>query len=87
MFYQEHFESFSRAPRAQKKTEMIEEMTRFGGKHIIFVAYGEHHYLRDEWGYNGADLNQAPVLWARWVDWPDMNRRLADFLKRGRYGF
>jgi len=29
------------------------------------VRYGEAHNANREWVYNAADLNRAPVIWAR----------------------
>jgi hypothetical protein len=51
-------------------------------RHLVVVRYRHGHDPGDEWVYNGADLDQAPVVWAREMD-PLSNRRLLDYF-RGR---
>jgi hypothetical protein len=38
------------------------------GRHLVFVRYTADHPVEDEWVYNGADLAQQPILWARSLD-------------------
>ncbi len=40
-------------------------LERAGGKHLVIVHYGPKHALHNEWVYNGAGLDAAPILWAR----------------------
>ncbi len=35
------------------------------GEDVVIVSYGMAHEPREEWVYNGADLEHDPVLWAR----------------------
>ncbi len=35
------------------------------GKDLVIVTYGPSHAMLEEWVYNGADLENAPILWAR----------------------
>jgi hypothetical protein len=35
------------------------------GKDLVIVTYGPSHEMFEEWVYNGADLEGAPILWAR----------------------
>ena len=61
-------------------------MTRLeheGGKHLIIVRYSPNLSNFVEWVYNGADIDRAPVIWAREMD-PAQNRELLDYFKDRR---
>jgi hypothetical protein len=49
-----------------------------GGRHLIVVRYGPDHRVHDEWVYNEADIDRAPVVWAREMD-PQEQARLFDY--------
>jgi hypothetical protein len=48
------------------------------GKDLVIVTYSQQHNEHEEWVYNGADLNAAPIVWARDMG-PEKNRRLLDY--------
>jgi hypothetical protein len=50
------------------------------GKHLIIVRYTEDHNIHDDWVYNGAEIDNAKVLWARELD-PEQNAKLLDYFK------
>lgn len=53
-------------------------LTQQGDKHLILVRYSPQHSCYYEWVFNGADLQNAPVLWAH--DMGDAeNQRLLDY--------
>ena len=55
----------------------LETHLRSRGQHLVFIHYGDTHPLRSEWVYNHADLNAAPVVWARDMG-PARNRLLIE---------
>ena len=51
------------------------------GKHLIIVRYdSDDHNIHDEWVYNGAEIDDAKVLWARELD-PQQNAKLFAYFK------
>jgi hypothetical protein len=44
------------------------------------VRYQQGHNLHDEWVYNGAEIDNAKVLWARELD-PAQNAKLFAYFK------
>lgn len=47
------------------RTQVVEELTRMGGRHLIFVRYTPWHDFHQEVVYNRADIDAAPIVWAR----------------------
>lgn len=47
------------------RNALQEDLVRRGGRHLVFVRYGDTHNPHLEWVVNGADLAASPVLWAR----------------------
>jgi hypothetical protein len=50
------------------RAKMEERLTKMGGHHLILVQYSARHAPETEWVYNRADIDAAPVVWARYVD-------------------
>jgi hypothetical protein len=48
------------------------------GEDLIIVTYDAGHNMLDEWAYNGADLQGAPIVWARDMG-SGKNRRLLEY--------
>lgn len=57
------------------------ELARLPGKLLVFVHYGPRHIFQDEWVYNVADMDAAPVVWARDLG-PEENQKLLRYYPR-----
>jgi hypothetical protein len=50
------------------------------GKHLVIVRYAENHNVHDEWVFNGAEIDNAKVLWARELA-SEQNEKLFAYFK------
>jgi hypothetical protein len=61
--------SLSCAPARQgwaaSRQTVIDNLTKLGGNHLVFVHYGPAHNQAQEWVYNDADIPSARIIWAR----------------------
>jgi hypothetical protein len=57
-----------------------EKLKHTPGKHLIVVRYNEDHNIHDEWVFNGAEIDNAKVLWARELG-PEQNAKLFAYFK------
>jgi hypothetical protein len=67
-------------PALHARAELLARLQGLGGRHLVVVRYGPAHCCHDEWVYNAADIDGAPVVWAREMDSSD-NRALLDYFK------
>ncbi len=51
-----------------QRAQLLEQLSRAGGRHLVIVRYGQRHSVHDEWVYNAADIDAATVVWARAMD-------------------
>ncbi len=49
----------------RRRAAVVRELEATGGAHLVFVRYGRGHSPNYEWVFNPADLDRAPVLFAR----------------------
>jgi hypothetical protein len=58
------------APRRafEGRSDILAELDRKPGKHLVIVRYGENNVPGEEWVYNSADIDGAKVVWARQMD-------------------
>jgi hypothetical protein len=54
-----------------------------GERHLVLVRYGNRHSPHEEWVYNEADIDAAPVVWARDLG-DDANRDLVAYFEDRR---
>jgi hypothetical protein len=62
------------------RSALVSRLESERGRHLIIVRYRPRHNVHEEWVYNGADVDQAPVVWARDLG-PERNRQLLDYFK------
>ncbi len=60
----------------QERKVIAQRLANTGERHLVLVQYGSDHNVHQEWVYNGADFEDAPVLWARSMG-PEADARLA----------
>ncbi len=57
---------------------ILKRFESMGGNHLVFVHYALDHNTHSEWVYNAADIDNAPVVFAREMD-PASDRALAEY--------
>jgi hypothetical protein len=63
------------------RAAIAEKLQHAAGKHLIMVRYEQdNHNIHDEWVYNGAEIDNAKVLWARELD-AKQNAKLFAYFK------
>jgi hypothetical protein len=67
---------------AAARAEFERQRRQDGGRHLVVVRYGEGHSFHEEWVYNEADIDAAPVVWAREMGADGRDRLLAYFKGR-----
>ena len=63
--------------RLEGRVEVMRKLEVIPGKHLVFVRYSQHHYVHDEWVFNGADIEGSKIVWARELD-AVQNQKLMD---------
>jgi hypothetical protein len=67
---------------AQRRAYILDTLSRQPGRQLVVVRYGPHHDVHREWVYNRADIDQAPIVWAREMGGPQDQALLAYFHDR-----
>ena len=65
------------------RPQLIANLQRQGGRHLVIVRYTPTHNLHADWVYNAADIDGSPVVWARDMG-EENNRELVDYFKDRR---
>jgi hypothetical protein len=63
--------------RMDSRVEAIRKLEAVPGKHLVFVRYSKEHSVHHEWVFNGADLKNSRIVWARELD-ADQNQRVIE---------
>jgi len=53
------------APGNLARARVLSYLRNSGDRHLVFVRYRKGHAPDAEWVYNDADIDRAPVVWAR----------------------
>jgi MFS family permease len=84
--YASHVLAVSRIPhdyRNYQRAQILYELQRQEGKHLIVVRMGPHKSPHEPWVYNEADIDAAKVIWAREMD-AEENCRLLEYFRDRR---
>jgi hypothetical protein len=60
------------------RTEVEQQLNNTPGKDLVVVQYDPDHGVLEDWVYNGADLDGAPIVWARDLG-PQKNQELYEY--------
>lgn len=63
-----------------ERAHIQETLDQSGGRHLVMVRYHPDHNLHNEWVYNRADIDGAPVVWARELQ-PEQNAELMRYFR------
>ena len=66
----------------RQRERMTRDLETLGGRHLVLVRYDPEYPSYREWVYNGADLDGAPVIWARELDATSNARLVEHFADR-----
>jgi hypothetical protein len=65
---------------ASSRQEVIDTLTRAGGRHVVFVRYGARHSPHVELVWNGPDVDRANVVWVRDID-ADQDAKVLEYYR------
>ncbi len=61
-----------------RRAQVVSQLTTAGGEHVVIVRYSADHSPHCEWVANQADINEAPIIWAREKE-PEKLRQLLQY--------
>ncbi len=64
------------------RADVLRELQRSPGGHLVIVRYGPRHDVDWEWVYNAADIDHAKVVWARDMGYQQNQELLRYFANR-----
>jgi hypothetical protein len=66
-----------------ERASLLHRLENPSARHLVIVVYAPNHDLNDEWVYNRADIDSAPVVWSRDMG-EEKNRELLDYFPHRR---
>lgn len=66
-----HFVWFGPQHFGEERAQIKAQLEQLPGGQLAIVRYGADHNPQDEWVYNGADIDDSKVVWAREMDAAD----------------
>lgn len=63
-----------------QRVQIIKKLQTDGGKHLIFVRYGQNQSVHNDWVHNSADIDGSTIIWARDMG-KETNKKLIDYYK------
>jgi hypothetical protein len=63
-----------------ERLQVARKVNTSGVRNLIIVRYGPNHNSLQEWVYNRANIDAAPIVWAREMS-PEKNRELIEYFK------
>ena len=67
-------------PPNARMQRMEDALMEQAASHVVFVRYTNYRIPQEEWIYNRADIDNAPVIWAQDMG-PQENRKLMEYFK------
>jgi hypothetical protein len=66
-----------------ERQKVLDRLNDTPGMHLVIVRYSEHHSVHHDWVFNGADIDNSKVVWAREI--PEIGMQpLLDYFKNRR---
>ena len=62
------------------RDNLVRQMNRLPGRHLVLVRYKPDHDATLEWVYNGADIDNSKLIWARDLG-PSQNQELLHYYR------
>jgi hypothetical protein len=69
------------ATGASARQQVITQLARRGGQHVVFVRYAEDRDFHEEWVYNRASIDDSSIVWCRKIS-TDADREVVRYYPR-----
>jgi hypothetical protein len=72
--------------RMEDRLALVKKLEATPGKHLVIVHYASDHNIHQEWVYNGADIDNSKIVWARELD-QEQNQKVIEYYKDRKVWF